>query len=182
MCPCLLAPPLGVGGAPQVRKPCNQQYGAALWMIDKLGLHVGGEEEDLAPGAVGCCSLCVKDLIFATSGYSREMKLSFECENGRCYGVRMASGKGSIDIGYNKIVWPVGGLETLQELGEEKTPESEVFYGVDPGRLAITTQDIMPGLTPEVLRIYHASKALEQRLAAADMHVECEAAPMPSMP
>ena len=125
----------------------EQQLAVTTYLVDKLALRAGGEKDEDLADTVGVCTLRAGHLDFLPPN---TLKLDF-------------LGKDSIRYLQEHEVDPLV-YNALQKFCKGKSPESDIFDQIDPGKVNKHLQSLMPGLTIKVFRTYNASYTLNKLL------------------
>jgi DNA topoisomerase I len=125
----------------------EQQLAVTTYLVDKLALRAGGEKDEDLADTVGVCTLRAGHLDFLPPN---TLKLDF-------------LGKDSIRYLQEHEVDPLV-YAALQKFCKGKSPESDIFDQIDPGKVNKHLQSLMPGLTIKVFRTYNASYTLNKLL------------------
>jgi DNA topoisomerase-1 len=126
----------------------EQQLAVTTYLVDKLALRAGRGEGRGPRGHLSECVRCAPGhLDFLPPN---TLKLDF-------------LGKDSIRYLQEHEVDPLV-YNALQKFCKGKSPESDIFDQIDPGKVNKHLQSLMPGLTIKVFRTYNASYTLNKLL------------------
>ena len=137
------------------RDEIKRQISTAMWILDRLGIRVGGEKDEDKADTVGLTTLRVEHILLDSQNYV--LTLDFLGKDSmRHYE------KYSLFEKYGETGKQV--FENFKQFVYKKNKTQQVFDKINPDILNDYLKSIMPDLTAKVFRTYNASSTLQKEL------------------